>query len=235
MDVLQEFSRSKSLNNVPKRKLYEKIELLNKEQDHKIKVLKVNAANRYYESNIPIDYWSLKMEKDFQGDPRLLKFYNDYTTNIKKNYTSGSSFCLAGNYGLGKTMAACCVLKKCVEMNFSCLYTTLSDIVATLSSSDSEDKFTARRELCMVDFLVIDEFDSRFISTDNAADLYARTLESIFRTRAQNKLPTLMCTNSPNILETFNGALKKSIESLMTGYMKIFPVFGDDFRKKLKP
>jgi DNA replication protein DnaC len=84
----------------------------------------------------------------------------------------------------------------------------------------------------MVDFLVIDEFDSRFIQSDNAADLYARTLEGIFRTRSQNKIPTLMCTNSPNIIETFNGSLKNSVDSLFNGYLNIFPVFGEDYRKK---
>ena len=82
--------------------------------------------------------------------------------------------------------------------------------------------------------MVVDEFDPRFIPSENAADLYARTLESILRTRAQNKLPTLMCTNSPNVIESFNGSLRESVDSLMKGYVKIIPVFGKDFRKNIK-
>ena len=78
------------------------------------------------------------------------------------------------------------------------------------------------------------EFDSRFMPSENAADLYARSLENVFRTRSQNKLPTLMCTNSPNVVESFNGPLKASMDSLMRGYLKIFVVLGDDFRKKDK-
>jgi len=131
------------------------------------------------------------------------------------------------------TMVSTCILKKAVNKGYSGLYTTLSDIVSTLTQADGEDKFLSRRELCMVDYLVIDEFDPRFMSSENAADLYARTLETIFRTRSQNKLPTIMCTNSPNVVESFSGSLKASIGSLMSGYLKIVPVLGEDFRKKI--
>jgi len=130
------------------------------------------------------------------------------------------------------TMTATCILKGAVHIGYSCLYTTLSDIVSVLTQGNSEDKFLSRRELVLVDFLVIDEFDPRFMATENAADLYARTLESVFRTRSSNKLPTLMCTNSPNVVESFSGPLRASIDSLMKGYLKVFPVLGEDFRKK---
>lgn len=130
------------------------------------------------------------------------------------------------------TMTSTSILKKFVNKGYSALYTTLSDIVSVLTQADNEEKFLARRELCMVDCLVIDEFDPRFIATENAADLYARTLETVFRTRSQNKLPTIMCTNSPNVIESFSGSLKASINSLMSGYLKVVPIIGEDFRKK---
>ena len=98
-------------------------------------------------------------------------------------------------------------------------------------TNNHDEKFDARKELLMVDFLAIDEFDSRFMPSENAADLYARSLENIFRVRAQNKMPTIMATNSPNVIESFNGTLKASVESLFSGYISIFPVFGNDFRK----
>lgn len=228
-----DFLRSKALNNIPQRKLQELISSINKsEEDFNNKNIKLIAINRYADSNIPIEYWSLKMEKDFYGDNRLLNKYNEYISDLKKSYLDGTSICFAGSHGLGKTLTITSILKKASNKGFTCLYTTLSDIVNVLTSASNEEKFLARRELSLVDFLAIDEFDSRFISSDNAADLYARTLENIFRTRSQNKLPTLMCTNSPNIIETFNGPLKASIDSLMKGYLKLFPVFGEDYRKK---
>lgn len=228
-----DFIRTPALNNIPAKKLADYLSIINDgDDDFATKNIKTVAINRYAESNIPTEYWKLKMEKDFIGDPRLLVKYDEYTKDIKDSYINGTSICFAGSHGRGKTLTTCCILKIATHKNFCCLYSTLSDIVNVLTQSPNDDKFMARRELTMVDFLVIDEFDSRFMPTENAADLYARSLESIFRARSQNKLPTLMCTNSPNIIESFNGPLKQSIDSLMTGYLKIFPVFGDDFRKR---
>lgn len=232
MDSL-DFSRSRALNNIPQKKLEGVLSSIeNSEEDSQTKTVKLIAINRYAESNIPLEYWNIKMEKDFDGDPNLLKKYKEYVSDLKSAYINGSSICFAGSHGLGKTMTVTCILKKACQKGYSCLYSTLGDIVHVVTQGVGEDKYLARRELAMVDFLVIDEFDSRFMPSENAADLYARSLESVFRARSQNKLPTLMCTNSPNIIESFNGSLKQSIDSLMKGYLKIFPVFGEDFRKK---
>lgn len=232
MDTL-DFTRSRALNNIPSKKLQEAIAAIENCSDTlEVKAVKLTAINRYSESNIPIEYWSLKMERDFVGDARLKQKYDDYVADLNASYISGTSVCFAGGHGLGKTMTATCILKKACQKGYSCLYTNLSDIVSVLTSGSNEDKFLARRELALVDFLVIDEFDSRFMPSENAADLYARSLESVFRTRSQNKLPTLMCSNSPNPVESFNGSLKASISSLMSGYLKVFPVMGEDIRKK---
>jgi DNA replication protein DnaC len=226
--------RSRALNNIPYKKLLDILETINNSEDTlQNKSVKLTAINRYAESNIPIEYWPLKMERDFNGDPRLLAKYNEYIADVKKSFIDGTSICLAGNHGCGKTMTTTCILKKASHKGYQCLYTTLSDIVSVLTAGSGEDKYLARRELVLVDFLAIDEFDSRFMPSENASDLYARSLESVFRTRSQNKLPTLMCTNSPNPIESFNGPLKASIDSLMKGYIKVFSVApGKDFRKE---
>jgi DNA replication protein DnaC len=191
----------------------------------------ITSLNRYAESNIPIEYWNLKMT-NFTGDPKLLAKFKEYTADLRSSFINGVSICFAGAHGVGKTFTCTSILKKACHKGYSCLYTTLSDIVSVLTQAPNEEKWLARRELTMVNFLVIDEFDSRFLASDNAADLYARTLEGIFRTRAQNKIPTLICTNSPNILEAFNGTLKQSIGSLMSGYLKTVIVLGEDHRKQ---
>ena len=226
-----DFTRCQALNNIPARKLQDRLtEVQEGVEAEDIKHVRLIAYNRYYESNIPLEYWDLKMEKDFVGDPRLKQKYDEYISDLKKSYQTANSFCLAGGHGVGKTMTMTCILKKASQKGYSCLYTTLSDIVNVLIQAPAEDKFLARQELTKVNFLVIDEFDPRFMGSDNAADLYARTLEGVFRTRSANKQPTLMCTNSPNVIESFGGALKASIGSLMKGYTKIFPVLGEDVR-----
>lgn len=230
----QDLVRSRALNNIPKRKLQEALNAVeNGPDEFQVKTVKLIAINRYAESNIPIEYWTLKMDRDFKGDPRLLSKYNEYTQDLKNSYITGNSICFAGGHGLGKTMTITCILKKASQKGFTCLYTTLSDIVSVLTQSGGEDKFLARRELAMVDFLAIDEFDPRFMPNENAADLYARSLESVFRTRSGNRLPTLMASNSPNPVESFKGPLRDSIDSLMKGYLKVFTVApGKDFRKE---
>jgi DNA replication protein DnaC len=230
-----DFTRSTALNNIPAKTLQEELRLIQESEDPSdVKSIKMIALNRYAESNIPIEYWKLKMEKDFVGDPRLKQKYEEYTADLKQARFTGSSLCFAGTHGCGKTMTTTCILKKACQKGYSCLYTTLSDVVTVLTQAGGEDRFLSKRELVMVDFLALDEFDSRFMGSDNAADLFARSLEGVFRTRAANRLPTLMCTNSPNVVESFNGQLRASIDSLMKGYMKVFVVMGEDYRKRDK-
>lgn len=193
-----------------------------------------SVLRRYAESNIPVKYWKLEMERDFKGDSVLLENYRQITSDIKGVYKEGICLCFAGNNGTGKTMTSVNVLKRAAEKGYNVLYTTLNDIVNNLVSGGSyEDKQVIRRELLMIDFLVIDEFDPRHMGSESAADLFGRVLEDIFRTRVQNCLPTFMCTNSPNVVDSFTGSIKQSINSLFN-YATIIPVLGKDFRKEQK-
>lgn len=184
---------------------------------------------RYAETNIPVDYWSLSMEESFKGDKVLFDVYSKLTSDIKKVYSDGTAICFAGKHGLGKTLTVACVLKKAVEKGYSGLYTNLTDIVALMTSANSYDRFAARKDLMGTDFLVIDEFDSRYMASNNAADLFGRTLEDVFRTRIQNRLPLFFCTNSAQVLDGFTGPIKQSLSSLMSR-VRTVAVLGKDFR-----
>lgn len=172
------------------------------------------------------------MNRDFKGDSILLEKYKEVTKDITSTYHKGTCLCFAGKHGLGKTMVTTNILKRAAEKGYTALYTNLSDIVSNLVARDSEDKAATRKELLTVDFLAIDEFDPRHMGQSNTAtDLFGRTLEDVLRTRAQNNLPLFMCTNSPNVVESFVGDIKNSISSLMN-YITIVPVLGKDFRKE---
>ncbi len=226
-----DYMKAECLRNIPRRKVEDKIKEINKStEDLQQRNDKIVKVNRFVESNIPLDYWNLKMDRDFKGDIGLLDKYNELTVDLSTTYKNGTSICFAGNHGRGKTMAGNCILKLATLKGYNCLYTTLSDIVNVFTSANFDDKFNARRELTMVDFLFIDEFDNRFMPSENAASLYGRTLETIFRTRAQNRLPTFMATNSPNILKSFDSIFEHSIESLFKGYLEFVIVMGTDFR-----
>lgn len=226
----------------------------------------VNNYNNYYNTNIPVNYWDLKMPgikgitftqmllfdetikslpkinfntiRDCAGNyfKHLLeidKVYFGAGAEPNTSYINGLSFCLAGTHGVGKTLTVTNILKSIIAKKFTGLYTTLGDIVSVLTTASGEDKFITRKELTEVDFLVIDEFDSRFVATESAADLFGRTLEHILRSRLQNKLPIIMVSNSPNPVETFNGSLRESLGSLMN-QVPLIPIIGEDFRKKIQ-
>ena len=130
------FERNKSLNNIPSKKLDEIIKSIeNSDDTDQNKRIKNIAVNRYAESNIPIEYWFLKIEKDFEPQSNLLSVYNSYISDLKSSYINGTSICLAGSHGLGKTYCASSILKKASSKGFSCLYTTLGDIVSVLARS----------------------------------------------------------------------------------------------------
>lgn len=172
-----------------------------------------------------------KAEDEFHGPKELVNLYLKSTADLNKSYIDGLAFCLAGLYGVGKTMCCTNILKKASHKNFTTLYTTLSDVVSALTLASNEDKFAARKELTEVDFLVCDEFDNRHMgNTENATDLFGRTLEYVIRTRLQNKLPTIIISNSPNPVESFSGSIKQSLASLMTK-LPLIPILGQDFRK----
>lgn len=239
-------NRSRALSNIPKRKLHEQIlNLLQACKECSQKNIrsaetldgicercsvKTTALHRYYESNIPIEYWNFNM-KEFVGPDTFKKVYYNTVENLQAVYSDGKSFSLLGTHGTGKTTIATSILRRAAERNYNCLYTTLTDTVNAIIEAPFDEKYSAKRELVQVDLLVIDELDSRFFTaSESTADLFGKSLENIIRTRFANKLPNIFISNSPNMLEGFNGAFKESLGSLMAN-IKEFAARGIDFRK----
>lgn len=187
---------------------------------------------RYYIANIPVDYWFREMT-DWIGPKNIKKYYEEIVSDIDGAFKNGKRAMFAANHGVGKTLACACILKRVLETdNYSALYVNLTDIIQVMLSPTFKEK--ARELLLNVDFLVIDEFDPRFMGSENAADLFGRILEPIMRTRIQNRMPLFFCTNSPKVEESFSGPLQASIESLMN-VVRLVPVIGgDDVRVKIK-
>ena len=190
--------------------------------------IKFKLLDRYFDANIPIDYWQ-KNIANFVGDKRLLDIYENM--NVADSFKNGSSFLFKGQHGVGKTFMSCLILKKILEKGYRGLYSTLFDIVTTIVHGPNSEKYEANKELKMIDFLVVDEFDSRFFANDASAELNGRILESILRIRFQNALPTIIITNNPDPTKCLGDALGSSISSLISGYAKEVSVIGSDFRK----
>jgi DNA replication protein DnaC len=181
------------------------------------------------EANIPAEYWMLTM-KSFAGSPKLKEIVESYIANLKDRYMSGKSMCLSGSQGTGKTMSAICILRAAIKSGFRVYYLTASDLLAGIT--DFRNSSELRYRLKNSDFLVIDELDSRFFTSDSVKELFSGVYESIFRHRAQNMLPTIICTNETgDLLNVFYGQGVQSINSLNSRYLEMIPVAGLDFRK----
>lgn len=176
------------------------------------------------EAEIPVDYW-FRNFNDFYGDKEFKEIIQKYINNL--NYDNGS-LCLVGRRGTGKTFSACTILKKALTLNYKAYYTTMVDIVSNLVSYES---YNFRKLLKEIDFLVVDEIDPRFFMSQGSHDLYGNHFENVLRTRTQNKLPLIICTNSEDVGQIFGGEFQLSFESLCSQFIKIVQVRGKDARK----
>ena len=183
-------------------------------------------VDKMAESEIPVDYWYRNF-KDFYGEGFFRNVIQEYIDNINDEYSKGITLFIVGERGRGKTMAACSILKKAILENFSVYYTTISDLVSNVTGSYPELKLSMKE----FDFVVIDEVDQRFFPTQQSMELFGNQLENILRSRMQNRLPTILCSNSLDISQIFGGEFKKSFESLGSQFIKVLPASGKDARE----
>lgn len=194
-----------------------------------IRCTKVQAMiDKMGDSNIPVGYWFLNM-KGFKGPQQLADVTNEYIKDLDVNYLSGKSICVSGNQGIGKTLSAICILKAALKANRSAYYITASDMMSEVANYDNN--VNIRKILRESDFLVIDELDSRFFTSDSVKEFFSSIYENIFRFRSHNTLPTILCTNeTENVLNVFSGQCVQSIKSLHTQYLINYPMAGLDVR-----
>lgn len=183
----------------------------------------------YANAGIPMGYWMLAF-KDFKGDPNFKNAMKEKIIGVENLYKEGQSLAFVGNLGTGKTYAACCILKKAIMSGYSSKYINMSDIVRQLTANYD---YSLYDELVSVDFLCIDEFDSRWVfPSEKSEQLFGQTLEMILRTRFQNKLPVILCSNTPDLDDVLAGDFARSISSLFHKFVQVYYVVGKDFRKQ---
>lgn len=189
--------------------------------------------DRMAEAEIPADYWR-RSWSDFYGDVNFGKHVQQYIHNINQMYVDGTSLCFVGHPGTGKTFAACAILKRAVMPNtsdpdyFTAFYTTMVDAVNRIMSPQGPEFRIMTRHW---DFMVLDEVDPRFFPSEGSRDLYGNHLENILRTRVQNKLPTILCTNSEDVNQIFSGEFGRTFQSLVSQFVKVLRAGGKDARK----
>jgi len=180
------------------------------------------------DSNIPVGYWKLGMNK-FTGSDKLKEIATEYMSNLKNHYMKSTSICLSGAQGTGKTMSSICILKAAIRKGFSVYYITASDLQSEIFN------YEINSIIKQVDFLAVDEVDSRFFVSEAQKLNFSGHFENILRYRTHNEMPTIICTNeTESILNVFAGQCVRSIKSLFSQYVTVYPVSGKDFRQGRK-
>jgi DNA replication protein DnaC len=184
------------------------------------------------DANIPEIYWMLSY-KNFSGAEHIKKSTEQYIEKIDDSYRIGDSICYAGSPGTGKTMSACTILKSALSKGYTAYYTSLSDVASYLA--DNTYKTSFYHKLINVDFLCIDEVDSRhFADTETSENFFGRSFERVVRYRVQNRLPIIFATNHGSLNEAFSGQFKKIIESIGSQTVRTIMSVGLDHRLKTK-
>lgn len=194
----------------------------------------VNRIGKYAAAGIPVDYWTLSFKRNFKGDKNFGNFVMKQIRDIEGVYERGESFAFIGNLGTGKTFAATSMLKMALLKGFSGKHTHMADIVRNVLSN-SIDSGAYVQSLLDVDFLVIDEFDARWVfPSEKSERMFGSTLEHVLRCRFQNGMPTILCSNTQDIDSVLSDEFSRAFSSLRNNYVKTLYVAGKDFRKSGK-
>lgn len=192
-------------------------------------VSKINRMRTYAKAGIPVIYWNLSF-KDFKGDPRFAGKIREILKDMDKFYDEGKSYAFIGTLGTGKSYSACCILRSALVKGYTGHYTQMTEIVNKILSGKGNENYMS--QILEYDVLVIDEFDPRHIfPSEKVERIFGSNFEYILRTRFQNGMPTIVCSNAADIDQVLTSDFAKAFSSLKDMYMNVFVVSGKDFRK----
>lgn len=185
--------------------------------------------DRYAMAGIPTIYWSNSF-KDFIGDTNFADIFREKLKDIDRIYDQGQSLILVGSLGVGKTYSICCLLKLAIVNDYSSIYTTMADIINKVIRDNGGEYL---QSLLDTDFLAIDELDPRWIfPSEKSEQLFGSTMEHLLRSRFQNGLPTIMCSNADDVDKIFAGHFARTFRSLRSQHVEVLYVGGKDQRRK---
>lgn len=156
-----------------------------------------------------------------------------FTRGLGKRRAGGRGLLLCGENGVGKTFAACHILRIAAQQGHTVAYLTAHDYLVTSRSIalGETDRRTWFSRFCDADFMVIDELGKERTPTADRAVL--PYLDGLMRRRRSGFMPTVFCTNLTlsEIVERYGDSFWSAIQDRM----KVLVFRPGDLRAKVRP
>ncbi len=134
-----------------------------------------------------------------------------YLENLERNIREGRGMTLVGDYGVGKTHAACAILRRALLLTRRCMYITAADMVDSLKPGaayfDPDNGVSMLEALRNRDLLVIDDLGNEYSGAKSG--FAEQSVVNLIRHRVAGMKATLATTNlkKPDIARIYGDGL----------------------------
>ncbi len=138
------------------------------------------------------------------------------------------SILFTGNTGCGKTFLSNCIARELIDMYYSVVYLTATDMFDILSESrfggrDDEDAKDRASYMLDCDLLIIDDLGTELINTFTASQLFY-----IVNERLNRKKGTIISTNLA--IDRLQDEFTERVTSRIISQYQVIPLIGKDIR-----
>lgn len=163
-------------------------------------------------------------------DPVTKKAAVVYGDQIERNVSTGIGLYLHGGHGNGKSMVSSLLFKLALHKGIDGYWITLNELLSRYQDTwrDKAYRNWFDRRMRNAALLVVDDMGREFEGRTTATS----SIDSIFRTRAQNGLATIITTNLDD--DEFTKRYTKGITSLVEEACDRVEVTGADWRSIMR-
>lgn len=160
---------------------------------------------------------------------KALGLARKFVETISDRMDDGGGLIFSGSPGTGKSHLAAAIMQALIP-EYSCLYTTVSDIILDVRDTWSGEKSTKQiiEVFTSVDLLTIDEVGAQY-----GTDSERNTLHDILDKRYRDKKPVIVITNQTG--EGFRACLGDPVLDRLKQRCILVPFNWPSYRNQLKP
>lgn len=153
-----------------------------------------------------------------------------YAQDLVRNVSAGIGLYLHGTHGNGKSLLASLILKMALKNGFDGYWITLTELLSHYQETWRDKAYRAwfDRRMRNATVLVVDDMGREFEGRTTAAS----TIDTIFRTRAQHGLTTVITTNLAG--DDFTKRYTKGVTSLVEETCDRIESTGPDWRTLMR-